>query len=183
MQAELQVAVVVQVVNDVLGQLADGRFAVEEAELFAQVVVERPRARGHVLHGVLLAIALLAERGPAPSRALVVELAPVLVHPDQAVEFVRLLRRLGLGDGRRPRLLALSVGGRGRFPQVHQDGVLAQLLLDPLLQGHDRQLQDLHRLDHPRRHPQAHLGSHLLRGIKPHEPILSSVLGRGGGRT
>jgi hypothetical protein len=26
-----------------------------------------------------------------------------------------------------------------------------QLVLDPFLEGHDRQLQDFHRLDHPRR--------------------------------
>ena len=31
-----------------------------------------------------------------------------------------------------------------------QDRILLHLLLDPLLQRHDRQLQDLHRLDHPR---------------------------------
>ena len=32
-----------------------------------------------------------------------------------------------------------------------QHRVLFHLLLDPLLQGQDRQLQNLHRLDHPRR--------------------------------
>ena len=36
---------------------ADRRVAVEEAELIGQVVVERAGPRGHVLHGVLLAVA------------------------------------------------------------------------------------------------------------------------------
>ena len=32
-----------------------------------------------------------------------------------------------------------------------EHGIFLDLLLDPLLQGQDRQLQNLHRLDHPRR--------------------------------
>ena len=45
------------------------------------------------------------------------------------------------------------------LPQV-EHGILLDFLLDPLLQGQDGQLQNLHRLDHPRRqnlllyHPQ-----------------------------
>ena len=37
------------------------RIAVVEAELLGQVVMERARAGGHVLHGVLLAITFLAQ--------------------------------------------------------------------------------------------------------------------------
>ena len=64
-ELEVQEPVVVEVVDDVLGQGADGRLGVEEAELVGQVVVERLRPRGHVLHGVVLAVGLLAQRGPA----------------------------------------------------------------------------------------------------------------------
>ena len=42
------------------------------------------------------------------------------------------------------------VGGQVRVLFLHlQDGVLLHLLLDPFLQRQDRQLEDLHRLDHP----------------------------------
>ena len=101
MQAELEVAVLVEVVDDVLGKLLDRRVAVEEAELIGQIIVKRPGPRGHVLHGVLLAVAFLAQGGPAPPRPLVVKLAPVLVQTDQAVEFVGLGLGLGLRDCRR----------------------------------------------------------------------------------
>ena len=178
MQAELEVAVLVQVVNDVLGKLLDRRVAIEKAELFGQIIVKRTRTRGHVLHGVLLAVAFLAQGGPAPPRPLVIKLAPVLVQTAQAVEFVRLGLDLGLSDCRGSRLFAVRLRRCGRLAEIHQNRVLAQFLLDPLLQSHDRQLQDFHRLDHPRRHPQAHLGPHLLRGIKTHQPILSSITRR-----
>ena len=136
--------------------------------------MKRPGPRGHVLHGLLLAVGLFAERSPAAPRALVVDLAPVFVERDQAVEFV------GLGIGhwlfdRRGRRVVIGWLGRRRFSQVFEDGVLAQLLLDPFLQRHDRQLQNLHRLDHPRRHPKAHLGSHLLRRIEPHYPCFHQL--------
>ena len=104
-KVSLKIALLVEVVNDVLGQLADGRFAVEEAELIGQVVVERAGPRGHVLHGVLFAVGLLAEGRPAPPRPFVVKLAPVLVETDQAVEFVGLAVRLRLG---RPRAAVSS---------------------------------------------------------------------------
>src|SRR5271165_6892674 len=107
MQAELEVAVIVQVVNDVLGKLLDRRAAIEKAELFGQIIVKRTRTRGHVLHGVLLAVTFLAQGGPAAPWPLVVKLAPVLVQTDQAVEFVRLGLDLRLGDSRGSRLFAV----------------------------------------------------------------------------
>src|SRR5208282_3680334 len=88
-QAELEIAVIIQVVNDVLGKLLDRRFTIEEAELLGQIIVKGTRTRGHVLHGVLLAVTFLAQGGPAAPRPLVVKLAPVLVQTNQAVEFVR----------------------------------------------------------------------------------------------
>ena len=94
LQVELEQALLVEVVDDVLGQLADDRLAVEEAELIGQVIVERAGTRGHVLHGFLLAVGLFAERRPAPPRPFVVELAPVLIEADQAVELVGLGVRL-----------------------------------------------------------------------------------------
>ena len=96
----MQVAVLVEVVDDVLGQRADGRLAVEEAELIGQVVVERPGPRGHVLHRVVLAVGLLAQRGPAqPVRLRRTSSAQSSA---VAVELGR-LRRLGLGLGAAPR--------------------------------------------------------------------------------
>ena len=117
----MNIALLVEVVDDVLGQLANDRLAVEEAELIGQVVVERAGPRGHVLHGFLLAVGLLAERGPAPPRPFVVDLAPVLIEPDQAVELVGLGLRLRLGRRRR-RLLAIDLGRRDVLPESSRTG-------------------------------------------------------------
>src|SRR5205823_4161127 len=50
-----------------------------------------------------------------------------------------------------------------------QDGVLLELLLDALLQGHDRELQDLHRLDHARRQNHGLVHPLLHRRVESHE--------------
>ncbi len=171
LERQPEIAALVQVVDDVLGQGVHLGIAIEEAELIDQVVVERSGPRRHILHRVLLAVGVLAQRRPAAPRALVVDLAPVLVQVDQAIELVGLGVGLGLG-GRRRRLLGIALR-LARLAEL-QHRILAQLLLDPLLQGHDRQLQDFHRLDHARRHSEAHLGPHLLGRVEPHDPLVRS---------
>ena len=52
-----------------------------------------------------------------------------------------------------------------RFQAEQRRGVA-----DPLLQRQQWQLQDLHRLDHAGCHAKAHVGPHLLRGVKTHGP-------------
>ncbi len=106
---------------------------------------------------------------------LVEVIGPVLVHRHQAVEilFVAFLAddQLGLGVlrlrgllGRRLRGLDVFLGGLRRVLVLGalelEDRVLLQLLFDAFLEGHDRQLQDLHRLDHARSQ------NHLL--LQPH---------------
>ncbi len=86
---------------------------------------------------------------------------PLLVHLHQALEVVLVAVRLVndqfaffLGGGVRGRLVGRldRLGGQVRVVlQQIEDRVLLDLLLDPLFQGEDRQLQNLHRLDHPRR--------------------------------
>ena len=174
MQVVLVQALFIEVVNDVLGDLADDRLAVEEAELIGQVIVKRPRPRGHVLHGFLLAVGLFAERSPAAPGSLVVDLAPVFIERDQAFELVGLRIRHRLFRLGRRRVVIARLGRR-RFSQIFEDRILAELLLDPFLQCHDRQLQNLHRLDHARRHPKAHLRSHLLRRFEPHYPCFHQI--------
>ena len=46
--------------------------------------------------------------------------------------------------------------------------VVLDLLFDPLLKGHDRQLQDLHRLDHARRKHLLLRHPHFLAERHPH---------------
>ena len=173
-RSSLKIAVLVEVVDDVLGQLADGRLAVEEAELIGQVVVERAGPRGHVLHRFLLAVGLLAERRPGSAAALRRRARSSSRRARSSCR-TRWAPAPAAGSAAAgPAVSSPSASVGGDFPQVVQDRILAQLLLDPLLQRHDRQLQDLHRLDHARRHPKAHLGPHLLRGIEPHDPLLPS---------
>ena len=77
-ELEVEEAVVVEVVDQVLGQGPDDRVAFEEAELVGQVVVERLGPRRHVLHRVVLAVGLLAEGGPAQAVGLAVGVGPVV---------------------------------------------------------------------------------------------------------
>ena len=96
---------------------------------------------------------------------------PLLVHLHQPFEVGLVAGRfvddqLALLLGRRVgRILSLGLvgisGGQiGIVLLQFEDGILPHFLLDPLLQGQDGQLQNLHRLDHPRRqnlflhHPQ-----------------------------
>ena len=95
-------------------------------------------------------------------RALLEVVGPLLVHLHQALEVVLVAVRLVddqlaffLGGGVGGRLLLGRVGRLGGQVRVFvlqlQHRVLLDLLLDALFQGQDRQLQNLHRLDHPRR--------------------------------
>ena len=75
------------------------------------------------------------------------------------------IRRFAIGGGG----CGFLAVGFGRISLVEfQNRVLAEFLVDPLLQRHERQLQDFHRLNHPRSHAETHVHPHLLRGIKPH---------------
>ena len=75
---DVEEAVVVEVIDQVIGQGPDLAVAFEIAELVGQVVVERLGPRGHVLHGVVLAIGLLAQGRPAQAVRLVVRVGPVV---------------------------------------------------------------------------------------------------------
>ena len=130
----------------------------EPAQLIVEVVLQRLRAGGHVGHRVVLALAFLLDAAPRGPGVLLEMVGPLLVHLQQPLEVLLVAGRLvddqlalflGRGVGRRLGLdrLRRQVG----VLLAHlEDRVLLHLLLDPLLQGQDRQLEDLHRLDHPR---------------------------------
>jgi hypothetical protein len=94
------------------------------------------------------------------ARPLLEMIRPLLIHLQQPLEVV--LVALALVDDQLALVFAGGVRGLDQLllfpfdPTVGflllqlQDRVLFHLLLDPLLQGHDRQLQNLHGLDHPR---------------------------------
>ena len=168
-EVHVQEAVVVQVVDDELGDRPGGRVAVEEPELIREVVVERLRSRRHVLHGVVLAVGLFAEGGAAEARAIEVGVVPIVL---EAVDLGLGGLGVGLRLGRSRSVLSIGVGfGGGGLAEVDQDRVLDDLLVDPLLQRHQGELEDLHRLDHPGRHAEPHVGPHLLGGIESHDPF------------
>jgi len=122
-----QIAVVVEVVDDVLGQRPEGRIGVEEAELLGQLVVERLGARGHVLHGLLFAVALFNQGRAAAAGALVVQFAPIFVEVDQALEIGLVgFGPLGrLGGRLRGGLVGLLISRRRRLAEVDQNRVFA----------------------------------------------------------
>ena len=104
---------------------------------------------------------------------------PLLVHLHQALEILFVLGRFVddqfalLLAGRVGRILPFSfvAGLRGQIGIVllqFQNGIFPHFLLDPLLQGQDRQLQNLHRLDHPRRQNLLLDHPHVLTERKSH---------------
>ena len=141
---------------------------------------------GHVGHGIEVAVAGLVDlrrRGPAAIvvgigiqvrpviRPFEVGLVGVLLVDDQRPLVDRLGRCLRPGF----RLAARHIrrrGPTGRLIEprlIHLEGlVVLDLLLDPLLERHHRQLQDLHRLDHARRKHLLLRHPHFLAERHPH---------------
>ena len=174
-QAALQVAVGIEVVDDPLAHRPQVRLDLEPTQLVAEIVLQGLRPGDHVGHGVELSHAGLFHLGPRRTRAFLEVFGPLLVHLHQPLEVVLVLGRfvddqfaLLLG-GRVGRSLTLDFGRfRGQIRIVLaqvEHGILLDLLLDPLLQGQDGQLQNLHGLDHPRRQ------NHLLLLRDPHALI------------
>ncbi len=171
-QAALQIAVGVEVVDDAVAHLPQRRVNFKPAELIVQVVLQRLRPGDHVGHGVVLALALFFQSGAGRPRPFFEVVGPLLVHIEQPLEIVLVV--LGLIDDQ------LSLFGRGSvgidgfgglFRQVEifllqvEHRVFLNLLLDAFLQRHDRQLQDLHRLDHARcKHLLLHQPHFLTKG-------------------
>ena len=117
--------------------------SVEEGELIAQVVLQRLRPRRHVLHGVVLLVALLVDALARRPVLLVEVVVPVLVERFQAVE-VELVVAIVLERCRRDRIaprlrrrspaIVLDRAALLSVPSL-QDRVLLQLLLDRVPAG------------------------------------------------
>ena len=145
-----------------------GRVQVEPAQLIVQIVLQRLRPGDHVGHGVVLPLAFLFR--PACWRAC--ERSSKWSGHSSSMFISRsksssLFFVSSTTSSRSSTVGASGFGGLdfffrqiGIFVLLLEQRVFLHLLLDPLLQGHDRQLQDLHRLDHARRkhlllhHPQ-----------------------------
>ena len=124
-----------------------------------QVVVQRFGARRDVRHGVVLPVGLLLHtihRSPRTLVKIVRHLAIQIQQPLEVDFIVRLLPHDHLSFRLRGGIGVLAIGGfLGGWQLLlsqFQDRILVHFLLDSLLERHDRQLQNLHRLDHPRRH-------------------------------
>ena len=161
LQPPLQIPVGIEVVDDAVGHRPQVRRQVEPAQLVVEVILQRLGPGDHVGHRVELAFAGLLDLAPRRMGALLEVVRPLLVHLHQPLEI--LLVRVGLVDhqfafflaggvGRLTLLQLGPLGGKLRL-LLHQleHRILFHLLLDPFLERQDRQLQNLHRLDHPRR--------------------------------
>ena len=126
-----------------------------------QVVLQGLGPGDHVRHRVQFALAGLFHLVARGVRTLFEVVGPLLVHVEQTLEvplvrvgFVdhQLAFFLAGGVGRQAILRRRLLGRRLRlfFGQL-EHGILFHLLLDPFLERQDGQLQNLHRLDHPRR--------------------------------
>ncbi len=167
LQRGRQIAALVQMGDQVFeqGKLLGGR--VQEGQLMAQIFLERLGSRRHVLHGVVLLVGFLIE---AVARRLVafIEVVPVPAQSFQAIKIdfliVALVNDQLAFEFGRALVLKLSVGFFvwsgfviGDFFLL-EHRILLQLLLDALLERHDGQLKDLHRLNHAggQNHPLVH---------------------------
>ena len=151
----------IDVIDDRHARLPDPRRTLDKRPLPQQMLRQRDTTGGGVVHGVELFVALavvaggLAEVAAVGREFLVLEVFPDLGQPLEVLGLVGVLldhqRPLSLGQ------LGSGLGGvvdhiRLGFPLAKfQNRVALQLLFNPLLQGHQRQLEDLHALDHPRR--------------------------------
>ncbi len=154
-QLTLQASFRVQIVNNPLDQLPQFILQIEPADLVPQVVLQGLRSADHIGHRVVPPGRFLFDpvgRGPA---AFLEVARPLFIHVQQPLEVVLVIPRFVddqffFGIRRRIRILVLVLFLRQvRIPFVFfQDRVFLNLLLDPLLQSQNRQLQDLHGLDH-----------------------------------
>ena len=138
----LEVAAVVQGPDQVLQDRAPAVAGLEDPDLLDHHLVQGGRLAGDVLEGLVAAIAGLGVPGPFE--------APIAVVALEALQGLDHLVAVGVARslvGRSPRL------GSGLLLRLRalEEGVLDQLLLDARLQVQQRELQDLHRLDHLRR--------------------------------
>ena len=161
-----QVAVVADVVDQVLGHLVQIVRRVLEAVLVEQVVLERDGAGRRVLHRLVLAVGL------GPVHDAVIGLRAVfaghVLDVAQALELLVAPGALFLGgllDGF-PILLLLFFddGGLGHF----EDGVLEEFLLEALLKLKGGELEDFDGLDDLRGELHAKLGPLLEERFHPH---------------
>ena len=176
-----QVAVGVEVVDHFVGggPLHFGEFVV--GDLGVEVIAERLRPLSHVGHDVEIPIAGLLDLRSGRAAAIVVTVG-VFVGPIVGPLEVCLVRMILVDD---QRLLVDGPFDRRRLgiadePHRLRDGavlpgllhlerlVVLDLLLDPLLQRHHRQLQDFHRLDHARRKHLLLRHPHFLAERHPH---------------
>ncbi len=155
----LQVAVGVEVVDDPVAHLPQRLVEIEPAKLIVQIVLQRLRTIDHVGHRVVLAVAFFVDASGRGAAALLEVVGPLLVHVAAAARNRprcssfrrRPARALRASERRDSELLDFFLGQIGIFLDQFERLVFLHLLLDALLQGHDRQLQDFHRLDHARR--------------------------------
>ena len=181
LQGQLQVSVGVEVVDDLVGGLPHGRREIVVRELLVEVIAERLGSLDHVGHHVEVAVARLLDLGRRWTAPVVVAVG-ILRRPVVRTLEVGLIGMVLIDDQRplvhwplRHRRLCLgahwsSLSGPGLLAGlVHlQRLVVLDLLLDPLLERHHRQLQNLHRLDHARRKHLLLRHPHFLAERHPH---------------
>jgi hypothetical protein len=192
-----EIAVGVEVVDDLVGRLPDGFREILAGQLRMEMVAERLRTLLHVGHHVEVAVAGLIDLGRRGTAAIVIAVG-IFGRPVVGPLEVGLIGMLVIDDQRR---FVDGLGGRGRLRrQVAAAGfapgttlllaglldferlVVLNLLLDPLLQGQHRQLQNLHRLDHAGRKHLLLRQSHFLAERHPHRCLTPMPAGGGTGR-
>ena len=148
----------VQARNDPLGDLLDIVVDVQLGKLMKQIIIERLGPLERVGHQVVLTVGVFLDP-VARSTEIVKRIGHVIAHVLKTLEILGI--RGILANDQLPLVLGLR-GLRLLVPlrllvrQVlvplcnFEHRILRHLLLDPLLKRLDRQLKDLHRLDHPR---------------------------------
>ena len=199
LQRHRQIAVGIEVVDHLLRGLPHLRTELVVGELLVEMVEERLGALLHVGHGVEVAVGGLVDPGGGRAAAVVVRLGVVARPVVGALEIG--LVGMVLIDDERPfggRPFRSRIGGIDRrgeaagfaFRAVSNGGiaerivdleglVVLDLLLDPLLKRHRRQLQDFHRLDHAWREHLLLRQPHFLAERHPHGTHPSTVTAPG----
>jgi hypothetical protein len=139
----------------------------------AEVLLQGLRPRRHVLHGVVLLVPFLIDAVPRGAMSFV-EVVPVPAQRFQAIEVQLLVilldDQLGLGLG--PFFFFDDFTVFRLFPRgsilglffQFQNRIFLKLLLDALLERHDGELKDFHRLNHAG--SQNHLLLHPLTHVR-----------------
>ena len=154
----LHVAVGIEVVDDPVAHLPQRLVEIEPAELIVQMIVQRLRSIDHVGHRVVLPVAGFIDASGRGASSLLEMVGPFRIHLQQTLEIGFVVFRfvddeLALLGRRSVGVLSFGFffGQVGVLLDKFECFVFLHLLLDAFLQGHDRQLQDFHRLDHARR--------------------------------